>query len=136
MKLMKYGELNQEQLIAIELLAQPKRAGLKYTEIAEKCGTTERTLQRWRQLPSFQQAVRKRTLELAGDALPNVMAALIEKAESGHSIKAIETYLRALGIMQDHTILHAQIEPDRSTEAIEREISELEVEIKRLGGGQ
>jgi DNA-binding transcriptional MerR regulator len=60
------------------------------------------------------------------------MQTLIKKAESGHSIKAIEVYLRSLGIMQDHHILHAQIEPDRSAEAIEREIAELEEEIKRL----
>jgi hypothetical protein len=67
MKLMKYGELTAEQLLAVEYLAQPKRAGLKYTEIAEKCGCDVRTLQRWRRLPAFQVAVRKRTLELAGE---------------------------------------------------------------------
>lgn len=128
-KMAKFGELTSQQLMAIELLAAKRGSNMKYSEIAESVGISERTLGRWRQSPDFQAELRRRTLEVAGNALPDVLHVLTKKALSGHT-KSIELYLKAVGVLgdkQDHTVRPQ--EDSRSDEAIDRDIARMELEL-------
>ena len=135
MQIAQYGDdgLSPEQLIAAEILATPGRAGMTMEELADHVGTTARTLNRWRRTPDFAEYVKRRTMENVVEHLPEVMATLTEKAKSGSSIKAIEVWLRANGMMQPEMIVRpAAPEIDRSNDAIEREIDDLRRQLEEL----
>jgi len=123
--------LTLQQLMAIEMLLIREIKKITYAEIAEACGVSERTLQRWRRLPEFQKEYRRRALEVLGDSLPQVLKVLEKKALQG-SNKSIELYLKTLGMLKSEMDVTARQAPpvdQRSNEAIEREIKELEREL-------
>ncbi|WP_375670109.1 phBC6A51 family helix-turn-helix protein, partial [Bartonella sp. CL29QHWL] len=102
MQITQYGDddgLSPEQRIAAEIIATPGRAGMTLEQISEHVGTTARTLNRWRQQPAFIAYVKKRTMENTVEHLPDVMDTLVRKAKEGSSIKSIEVYLRATGLL-------------------------------------
>ncbi|XEC93393.1 phBC6A51 family helix-turn-helix protein [Paenibacillus tarimensis] len=136
MKLIKHGELTSEQLHAIEYLALPKRGNMSYEEIAAAIGVSSKSLQRWRKEPIFQEAVRRRSLELMGERLPDVLASMVDRAVNG-SGKHAELVLKSLGILKDQHVVEARpYDPEddpRSNANIEREIERLSAELKAMG---
>lgn len=130
----KTEDLTLPQLMAIELLLAKDLKGLKFSEIAQACEVSERTLQRWRQLPAFQAEYRRRAVQLLGDSLPQVLQVLQKKAIQG-SNKSIELYLKTLGLMKSEIDVTARPGPpkdDRSNEAIDAEIRQLEQELELI----
>lgn len=131
-----YGEddgLSAEMRVAAELLAQPGRAGLTMDQVAERAHTTARSVQRWRQDPRFVEYVKRRTLENTTEHLADVLGALTEAAKTARSMKAVELYLRATGLLnQEITVKPAVPENDRSDAAIEAEIERLRRELGEI----
>ncbi|MCI3920405.1 phBC6A51 family helix-turn-helix protein [Paenibacillus sp. TRM 82003] len=135
MRLIKAGELTAEQLHAIEILALPKRGNMTYEEVAEAVGVSSKTLQRWRKETAFQEAVRRRSLQLLGEQLPDVLEAILNGALRG-SAKHSELILKSLHVLKENHVIEAKpYEPDeRSNEAIEEEIARLQKELDEIGG--
>lgn len=130
------GELTPEQQIAVEYLSQPKNGGLSLGEVAKKCGVSERQLYRWRIDPVFAEIVKKRTMNNVAMHLPAVMDSLTERALNGTSVKAIEVWLRANGLLHNEVhVSPVQPKDDRSTETLLAELEVLEAEYNRLNGG-
>jgi AcrR family transcriptional regulator len=123
-----------DQLIAAELLSQPGRNGLTMAEVAQRANTSERSLQRWRRDGRFADFVKRRTLENTTEHLADVLGTLTTLAKRGHSMKAVELYLRATGLLnQEITVRPTAPVEDRSTEALERSIEELRRQLEADG---
>ncbi|KUP26180.1 phBC6A51 family helix-turn-helix protein [Paenibacillus sp. DMB5] len=122
-----------DQLIAAELLSQPGRNGLTMAEVAQRANTSERSLQRWRRDPKFAEFVKRRTLDNTTEHLADVLGALTEAAKTARSMKAVELYLRATGLLnQEITVKPADPVEDRSNAAIEAEIDRLRRELGEI----
>lgn len=117
------------QEVALSILSQPKKGGLTFAQIAEKCEISEKQLRRWRQSDVFAKELQRRTLLNMNEDLPQIANVLREKALGGN-MKAIELYLKSLSILQErHIVVPVQNEDvefnSRSSERIEAEIEEL-----------
>lgn len=66
--------LNNEHLIAIKWLAQPKYGGKTLGEIAEICEVTERTLYNWRQDTLFERELKREMVRFQQGKLPEVLS--------------------------------------------------------------
>jgi hypothetical protein len=119
-------------LTAIEYLLAKRGSNLKYSEIAHAVSISVKTLERWRKLPEFQAELRRRSIEVMGEALPLVLETLTKKAIAGNN-KSIELYLKAMGVLREGFDITARAkaedEDPRSNERIEAEIEELRREL-------
>lgn len=132
-KLTKHGELTAQQIVAVEFLIAKRGSNMTYAEIAEVAGVSVKTLERWRKQPEFQDELRRRALEIMGEALPQVLDTLTKKAIEGNN-KSIELFLKALGILSgEHDLMARPVEiEDRSNDALEADIAKLEKELAEI----
>lgn len=122
--------LSPEQLTVAEILSTPGRGGLTLDDIAGQVGTSTRTINRWRNDPVMIAYIKRRSMENVVQHLPDVLETLSEKAKSGSSIKAIEVYLKASGLLNpDLVVRPAPIEDHRSEEALDRDIARLKQQL-------
>jgi transposase-like protein len=122
----KTQEFTFEQLKAIEYLALPKRGGKMLKEIAEEIGISERQLRRWRRDERFLAEVRRRSMQLMSESLPDVNQILMEQIMKTGSAKHLELFYRTQGLLKDTQHLEvSQVVDRRSNEAIQEEIEEL-----------
>ena len=91
-------QFSEKQLLAIDLLSVPDKGGMKFDEIAEKCGISVRQLHRWRKNPEFKQAIVQVTMENAKAILPDVVKAHEKQATRGN-VKAIELFYKVMGLL-------------------------------------
>jgi transposase-like protein len=89
---------NEQQLKAIELLAQGDKT---YKEIAEIAGTTAETLRQWRKSAEFQDEVRKRCRELLKDMEPALYNLAFKKAIQDQSWQHIKLLLGRIERLED-----------------------------------
>ncbi|OXM82499.1 phBC6A51 family helix-turn-helix protein [Paenibacillus rigui] len=133
MKIVRKGELTHEQLTAIEYLSLPRNGGRSLEDIASECGISVRTLYDWRSSELFAAEVRRRTMQRVAEHLPAVMDTLTRKAMEGSSIRAVETWLKAQGMLSAEMVIRpAAPEDDRSNESIEAEIERLRLELGEI----
>lgn len=95
------AQLNEKQIAAIEYLAQPKRGGLTYEQIAEKVGIARSTLQEWRKDPKFNDALTKRTVQLTQEHLPDVLQAAFEGITEEKNAAMFRTWLQMHGLLTE-----------------------------------
>lgn len=89
---------NEQQLKAIELLAQGNKT---YKDIAELCDTTAETLRQWRKSIEFQEEVRKRCRELLKDMEPALYNLAFQKAMEDASWQHIKLLLGRIERLED-----------------------------------
>ena len=89
---------NEQQLIAIELLAKGDKT---YKEIADIAGTTAETLRQWRKSVEFQDEVRKRCRELLKDMEPALYNLAFKKAIEDQSWQHIKLLLGRIERLED-----------------------------------
>ena len=89
---------NEQQLLAIELLAKGDKT---YKEIAEIAGTTAETLRQWRKSVEFQEEVRKRCRELLKDMEPALYNLAFKKAIEDQSWQHIKLLLSRIERLED-----------------------------------
>jgi len=89
---------NEQQLIAIELLA---KGNMEYKEIAEHAHTTSETLRVWRKDSEFQELVRKRCRELLKDLEPSLYDIAFKKAKEDGSWQHIKLLLGRIERLDD-----------------------------------
>lgn len=93
--------LNEKQIAAIEFLALPKRGGLTYDEIAERVGIARSTLQEWRKNDDFNEARKKRVVQMTQDYLPEVFEAAIKGITEDRNAAILRTFLQAHGMLTE-----------------------------------
>ncbi|KQX45875.1 phBC6A51 family helix-turn-helix protein [Paenibacillus sp. Root444D2] len=137
MKIVRKGELTNEQLTAIEYLSMPRNGGRSLEEISAEIGISVRTLYDWRSSEVFAVEVRRRTMQRVAEHLPAVMDTLTRKAMEGSSIRAVETWLKAQGLLSAEMVIRpAALEDDRSNESIEAEIERLKIELGEIDNNE
>jgi len=125
-------KLNERQLAAIAILAQPDRGGLKYEEVAEKVGVTYMTLYRWRQLDEFNEELKKQVLRNAVDDLPKIYSAVPKHIIEDGNAAMFRTFIQSLGMLKE------QVEIDNKNDSnveLEEMKAKLEEFRKRNGDG-
>lgn len=117
------NKFDEKQLMAIEILAQPKRKGMTYEEIAEHVGVDVRTLFRWRQKPEFVEAITKRAMLNLHTDLPEVFDANLRRAKVGE-VRSVELIYKLLGLLVHKT---EDVTPNKGddNESIREEINSL-----------
>lgn len=93
--------LNEKQIAAIEFLALPKRGGLTYDEVAERVGIARSTLQEWRKDDDFNEARKKRVVQMTQDYLPEVFEAAIKGIVEDRNAAILRTFLQAHGMLTE-----------------------------------
>lgn len=116
--------LNDKQLAAITILAQPKRGGLTYEQVAEKVGVTRRTLQEWRKNPLFTDELKKEIVRNTLDDLPAIMASIPDHIINDGNAALFRTLLQAHGMLTDRVEVSHQNDAT-DTDAIKAEIERL-----------
>lgn len=94
--------LNEKQIAALEYLALPKRGGMTYEEIATAIGTSSRTLQRWRQSPEFNEALKQRVVAATLDRLPEVLSAMPDMILEDKSASMMKIFLQMHSLLSDN----------------------------------
>jgi len=118
-------QFSEKQVTAIAILAMPNRAGLEFTEVAEKSGIGIRQLHRWRKLPEFKQAIVEQSLSNVKEVLPNVLSAHQKQAESGN-VKAIELFYKLFGLLIEKQEIETVVtNRDKGNNELEKELADL-----------
>lgn len=121
-------DFTDRQIIAIELLSQPKRGGLTYKEIASEVGVDEKTLYRWRQETKFIEAVTKRALMRLHEDLPEVFQANMKRAKAGE-VRSVDLLYKLLGLLTDKSEVEIK-ETANNNDEVKNKIEEMK---KMLG---
>ena len=119
--------LSEKQIAAIEYLALPQRGGMTYEEIANKVGVTRATLSNWRKDERFNEARRKRVMQMTQEHLPDVMDAAIKGITEDRNAAIFRTYLQALGMLTE------KVEIDDGKGSVDTDAMRAEIEKFRKG---
>ncbi|SER87544.1 phBC6A51 family helix-turn-helix protein [Psychrobacillus sp. OK032] len=121
------AKLNEQQIAAVTILAQPKRAGLTYAQIAAQIGVNRDTLYEWRKRDDFNDALKRQIVANTLDSLPEVMASV-----SGHIIESGNAaMLRTL--LQAHGMLSEKIDVTTTDKGTDIDAIKAEIESLRKG---
>lgn len=102
-------QLTEQQLLAIEHLALPKRGGKTIKEIADDVGVSERTIQRWRQDDAFVKAVGRRVMMSSQDRLPELMNAAPDLFLKDGNAALLRVLLQAYGLLTDKVEVDSRV---------------------------
>lgn len=122
--------LSAEQIYVGDILATPGRNGMTLQEIGNEVNVSPRTISRWRAQPEFARYVDTRMFQIVGERIPNIYAAVADRAEQG-SAKHAELIFKSYGYLQDRHLITQQLSEDdpRSDERILEEIERLRIEL-------
>lgn len=90
-----------QQQIALELLTLPKKGGMTYAQIAEKCEVDERTLYNWRQDDAFNNELNRRIVRSLSERLPEMIASVPDHVIADGNAALFRTALQALGLLTE-----------------------------------
>ncbi|KRG11547.1 hypothetical protein ACA29_17060 [Lederbergia galactosidilytica] len=119
--------LNEKQLAAITILAQPKRGGLTYEEVAEKVGVARSTLYEWKKLDAFNEAIKREVVRNTIDRMPEVLESVPDHIIRNGNAAMLRTYL------QMHDLLSDKLEIDnKSSVEGTSDLDKMRAEIERF----
>ncbi|MGM7680967.1 phBC6A51 family helix-turn-helix protein [Cytobacillus sp. Hm23] len=118
--------LTEAQIAGITILAMPKRNGMKYAEIAEEVGVTERTLQRWRKLDHFNEELKRQIMRNKLDRLPEVMESIPDHIIKDGNAAMFRTLLQA------HSMLTEKVEVNSKAKEEGVSVSDMKAKIERF----
>ncbi|TRM10343.1 hypothetical protein FH966_00635 [Lentibacillus cibarius] len=121
------GRLSANMHTAAEWLAQPKRGGLTLKQVADEADISERQLRKWRKTDEFQKLVQDKINNNVKERMPNVVDAVIKKAEQG-SHKHAELLFKMQGLLtekQEITAIQETPNKEKNNDQIEAELDEL-----------
>lgn len=130
--------LNETDIRVVEELVN--KGGRSYEEIAKSIGISDRHLYRLRQKPEVQKAIRERTLQALEEDVPDILGALRRNAKKG-DFRSIELVVKMLGMLVDRsevkqtTTIEDNRFKDMSQEDIDRELADIEKQLKVIKGG-
>lgn len=115
--------LTPEHMEAIGLLALPKRGGLTYEEIADRCNVHPNTLYAWRKDPMFQAAYKKEIVRGTQDRLSEMMHALIDTAINDGNAAAAKIVLTANDMLTTHVEVTGNTNEGKTIEEMQERIA-------------
>ncbi|MTI85316.1 MAG: TetR family transcriptional regulator [Firmicutes bacterium] len=122
--------LTASQKQAAELFAINDVNNYSVEDIAKKVGVSKRTVYRWKkneEFIAFTNIVAERAMEGFLSEAYSTLKAIIRSGKSDSSkLKGIELVLKNRGLLTDVQRVEATIQDNRSDEAIDQEIEELE----------
>lgn len=119
--------LTEKQVAAIAILAQPKRAGLTYEQIAERVGVSRQTLFEWRKDTRFNDELKKEIVRNTIDDLPEIMASVPQHIIKDGNAALFRTLLQAHGLLTDKVEV-TNLANDTDADAIKAEIERMKRE--------
>ena len=117
-------KFNDKQIMALEILCQPKRGGKTYLEIAAELEIDEKTLYRWRQMPEFVEAISGKAIMRLHEDLPEVLGAMLKRAKAGE-VRSVDLMFKLLGLLVDKKEVEVEVEAGDS-------ILDVAADIERL----
>ncbi|MCI1859762.1 MAG: phBC6A51 family helix-turn-helix protein [Sporolactobacillus sp.] len=99
--------LSEKQIAAITIMAQPKRAGLTYKEVADRVGVSRMTLHRWRNDDAFCDELKRTVVRNTLDRLPDVLESVPDHIINEGNAAMLRTYLQMHGLLVDKTDITA-----------------------------
>lgn len=124
---MAFKRLNTEHLIAISYLAQPRKGGKTFEEIATECGISRRTLQEWRKDPLFESELKREMVRRSQDQLPELIESLAQIAIRDGNAAMAKLALQINGMLTDKV----EIKTDGKSDDIDYDA--LDSELTSLG---
>lgn len=121
-----YTEFTDQQILAIQILAQKEMTGKNYSDIAKEVGVNTKTLWSWRRDSKFQQAIANTALSQIVEGMPKVYNATLKKASQG-SARHTEILLRIIGQFSDKSEIEFtdKTEPKENNEELKQRIEEM-----------
>lgn len=98
---MSNNRLNDKQILAVEIISTPKRAGLTYKEVAEEVGVNESTIHRWRKQDNFYEAVNKAVVRKSQGRLADMFEAAIDGVIEDKNAALFRTIIQTHGLLTD-----------------------------------
>ena len=117
-------KLSEQQIAAIAILSQPKRAGLTYKQVAEKVGVSEQSIHNWRKLDVFNDELKREIVRNTLDRLPDIMQSIPDHIINDGNAALFRTLLQAHGLLTDRVEVTAK---DGQTD-----VDSIKAEIERL----
>ncbi|MEZ7173550.1 phBC6A51 family helix-turn-helix protein [Sporosarcina sp. OR05] len=121
--------LNDRQLAAIALLAQPKRAGLTYDQVAERVGVSRQALYDWRKDDAFNAVLKREIVANTIDDLPDIMASFKEHIVRDGNAALARVLFQAHGMLTDK--LEIDNKPQQSGDD---HIADMKARIEQMRG--
>ncbi len=116
--------LTEKQIAAITILAQPKRAGLTYEQIADQVGVSRQTLHEWRKDTRFNEELKKEIVRNTLDDLPEIMKSVPQHIIKDGNAALFRTLLQAHGLLTEKVEV-ANVASDSDADAIKAEIERM-----------
>ncbi|WP_338753421.1 phBC6A51 family helix-turn-helix protein [Bacillus sp. FJAT-52991] len=129
MKLSK-RRLNEKQIAAITILAQPKRAGMTYDDVAKEVGVARSTVFEWKKQDLFCEELKKEIVRNTIDRLPEVMEAVPDIIIRDGNAAMLRTLLQAHGLLTD------KVAVEQKSEAGSVDLDAMRADIKRMRSGK
>ncbi|MBY0098675.1 AsnC family protein [Mesobacillus maritimus] len=131
-----FDGLTELEIQIVQELAN--KGNRSYADIADKVGLSERQLFRYRQKSHIKKAVRNIAIQELESEIPTMINALKKNIQRG-DYRSIELGFKTLGLLVEKSEVKTTIEDARynemSEEELDREIAEIDRELKVLQGG-
>lgn len=101
-------KLNEKQIAAIAILAQPKRGGLTYEQVAEEVGIARSTLFEWKKQDVFHNALKAEIVRNTADRLPEVFSSMVDNIIDTGNAAAFRTLVQMHGLLTDKIEIDAK----------------------------
>lgn len=117
------AKLSPEQYAAIAILAQPKRGGLTYDQVAEEVGVSRQSLYNWRNDDKFNDELKRQIMRNTIDRLPEVMEAVPDIIINEGNAAMLRTLLQAQGLLTEKVELEQRNTGEVDIEAIRAKLA-------------
>ncbi|WP_149093410.1 phBC6A51 family helix-turn-helix protein [Paenibacillus terrae] len=118
-------QLTQEQYDAIAWMAQPKRGGKTYDELAEIIGVHRSTLFEWKKNPVFEAELKRQMVRNSQDKLPELIESLADIAMRDGNAAMAKLALQINGLLTDKVEVETKDAGSTDIEALKARIAAL-----------
>lgn len=115
-------QLGAEHHTAIHWLAQPKKGGKTYGEIAEICGVHPNTIGNWRKDPLFEAELKRQMVRNTQDKLPELLESLADIAIRDGNAAMAKLALQVNGLLTDKVEVETKQSGDVDVTALKAKI--------------
>ncbi|WP_019241500.1 MULTISPECIES: helix-turn-helix domain-containing protein [Bacillus] len=115
--------LGTEHWIAIKYLAQPKKGGLTFKQIADECGVHVNTIDNWRKDPLFERELKREIMRKTVDRLPEIMESIPNHIIKDGNAALFKTLLQANDMLTDRVEVSSGNSDGQSIEDIKAKIA-------------
>ncbi|MBU5211059.1 phBC6A51 family helix-turn-helix protein [Heyndrickxia oleronia] len=121
-------QLGAEHWLAIKYLAQPKRGGLTYEEIAKECNVHVNSLYNWRKDELFIRELKREMVRNTLDKLPAVLDAVPDIIVRDGNAAMFKTLLQAHDMLTEKHEVHTESTGGKSIEDIRAKLERYKAE--------